>query len=374
MGARRPQTPRRRSRRPPQAAGHVVVLTLQSRVLRRNAAGDPHVRELAVYLPPGYDATPERYPVLVALAGFLGTGRTMLNVSAWGETLPERLDRLQRRGVIGPMIVAMPDCFTRYGGSQYLDSSATGRYASHLVDEIVPLLDARLRTLPGPRHRGIFGKSSGGYGALLHAMSRPDVFGAVACHSGDMAFEYCYLPDFPKLLQQIQRHGGVQGFLRAFDRAPHKTGEQIAALNILAMAACYSPHRRRPLGIGLPMDPETGAIDARVWERWLEHDPVRMVPRFAANLRRLRLVYLDCGGRDEYNLLWGARQVAAKLRRARVRCVYEEFDGGHRDIAYRLDRSLPLLWDAVRPQAVGRAVRRRAFPRRRSTGRRSAGA
>ena len=335
------------------ARGTVVVETLESRVLGGNAPGDAAVRLLPVYLPPGYETSRQRYPVLLALAGFAGAGRMLLNVSAWGEALNERLDRLQAAGRMGPVIVAMPDCLTRYGGSQYIDSRATGRYGEHLIREIVPHLDRRFRTLASARHRGIFGKSSGGYGALVHGMLHPEVFRAVACHSGDMGFELCYPPDFGRFLGQVAQHGGVRGFLRAFEAAPRKTHDLVTAMNILAMAACYSPSARRaaPLGIDLPMDLETGAIDAAVWRRWLRHDPVRLVRRHAAGLRKLRLLFLDCGRRDEFNLQWGARQLAAELGRRRVRHVYEEFDDGHRDTSYRFDRSLPLLWRALSPAA-----------------------
>jgi len=304
--------------------------------------------------------------VLVALSGFTGRGPMMLNATNWGESLDVRLDRLHAEGAIGPMIVAMPDCFTRYGGSQYIDSGAVGRYATHLVGEIVPFLDRTFRTLPSARHRGVFGKSSGGYGAIVHAMRYPDVWGALACHSGDMAFEYCYLPDFPKCLQKMQDYSSVADFLRAFDAAPRKTHEWIAAMNILAMAACYAPNpRRRGLGFDLPFDLETGALDAAVWARWLEHDPLSLAPRHAAALRRARLVFLDCGRRDEFALQWGARQMAALLRRLGIRHVHEEFDDGHMDISYRFDRSLPLLWQALRPEAAGKRPRSRpgAVPR-----------
>jgi enterochelin esterase family protein len=341
------------------APGRIVVETIECRVLRGNAAGDPSRRTVPVYLPPGYDTSGERYPVLVALTGFTGAGRMLLNASAWGEPLNARLDRLLAAGRIGPMIVVMPDCMTRYGGSQYLNSAATGRYADHLVREVVPLVDRRFRTLAAARHRGVFGKSSGGYGAIVHGMLHPGVFGAVACHSGDMAFEYCYLPDFPKLLWQLEKHGGVGGFVRAFERAPRKTHELVTALNVLAMAACYSPDRRQPLGIGLPFEPGTGALRGRAWARWLERDPLRMAPRHAAALRRLRLLFVDCGRRDEFNLLWGARQLRERLGRLRVPLVYEEFDDGHMDVSYRFDRSLPLLWQALRPAP------RRARPARR---------
>jgi enterochelin esterase family protein len=329
--------------------GTVVVETIESRALRGNVLGDPHVRHVPVYLPPGYETTRRRYPVLVALTGFTGAGRMLLNASPWGEPLSDRLDRLQGLGKMGPVIVAMPDCFTRYGGSQYVNSSATGRYEDHLIDEVVPAIEARFRTLAAPEHRGVFGKSSGGYGAIVLALRHPDVFGAVACHSGDMAFEYCYLPDFPKFLGTVAKHDGLLGFLRAFDAAPRKTRELVDAMNILAMAACYAPNpRRKPLGIDLPVDLETGALDAAVWARWLQHDPLRMAPEHVAELRRLRLLFIDCGTRDEFNLQWGARQLAAALRRLDVPHLHEEFDDGHMDITYRFDRSLPLLWEALR--------------------------
>jgi enterochelin esterase family protein len=339
---------------PARDQGRVVWSRIDSRVLRGNPLGDPFRRDLPVYVPPGYDTGSRRYPVLYALAGFTGSGPMMLNRSGWSEALDQRLDRLQRQRRIGPMIVVMPDCFTRLGGSQYVDSTATGAYARHLVREIVPYIDRNFRTLATARHRGIFGKSSGGYGALMHGMARPDVFGAVACHSGDMAFDSCYAPDFPKLLRQLDLHRGVRGFVRAFERAPRKSGELIGAMNVLAMAACYSPDRRRPLGIALPFDAYTGAVDARVWRRWLRFDPLRVAPSRAAALRRLRLLFFDCGRRDEFNLLWGARQLRAILRRLDVPHRYEEFDDGHMDLSYRLDRSLPLLWRAVRPPAGGR--------------------
>jgi enterochelin esterase family protein len=333
--------------------GMVVVTTVESRALRNNPLGDPAVRHIPVYLPPGYDDDPAtRYPVLYALTGFTGSGRMLLNVAAWAEPLNERLDRLQAEGSMGAMIVVMPDCFTRWGGSQYINSSATGRYEEHLLREVVPHIDREFRTLAEAQHRGVFGKSSGGYGALIHGMRHPDLFAGVACHSGDMGFELCYWPDLPKLQRQIEKHGGVERFVRAFEAAPRKSQSLVEAMNMLAMAACYSPKRgKRPFGIEFPIDLRSGEVDARVWRAWLRHDPLRQVTRFAANLRRLRLLYVDCGTRDEFNLHLGARQLVEKLRRLRIRHVHEEFDDGHMSVSYRYDRSLPRLWSALRPRS-----------------------
>ena len=232
--------------------GTVVHVDFSSRVLRRNPLGDPSVRRLPVYLPPGYASSSRRYPVLFALSGFTGTGRSWLNTSPWGESLDARLDRLHATGVLAPTIVVMPDCCTRWGGSQYLDSRSTGRYEEHLIHELVPWVEKHCRTLPGRAHRGVFGKSSGGFGALRLGMRHPDVFGAVACHSGDMGFEYCYFPDFPKFLRQVERCGGIAGFVRAFEASPRKSHELFDAMNILGMAACYSPQAGRPSASACP--------------------------------------------------------------------------------------------------------------------------
>src|SRR5262245_29178519 len=287
-----PRTAPAAGRRSALGRGRIERLELSSRVLRGNPLGDPAIRTLPVYLPPGYDESDERYPVLYALAGFTGRGAQLLNVTGWGESLDQRLDRLFAERQIGPMLVVFPDCFTRYGGSQYLNSSAVGRYADYLHQEIVPFVDRTFRTLASPRHRGVFGKSSGGYGAFWHGMQHPEVFGAVACHSGDMGFEYCYFPDFPKLLRQLEHCGGTAGFLRVFEVAPRKTNDLIGAMNIFAMAACYSPNpRRAPFRFDLPFDTETGAPDVAVWRRWLAHDPLRVAPRRRRALQRLQLLF-----------------------------------------------------------------------------------
>lgn len=328
--------------------GVVVRHRFASRALRGNPLGDPAERDVYVYLPPGYDtlaARERRYPVVFVLAGYTGRGVMLLQSSGWNEGLDRRLDRMIGEGRVRPLIAVFPDCFTRWGGSQYVDSTATGRYETYLIDELVPWVDATFRTLPGPKHRAIAGKSSGGYGAMIQGMRHPEVFGSVVCHSGDAAFEYCYLPDFPHFLNQARQHGGVAGFVRAFDHAPKKTMPLIQAMNILAMASSYSPNprRRTTFGIELPFDLETGEIIPEIWRRWLAHDPVRLVRRSQGRLKKLRFLFLDCGLRDEFNLQWGARILSRELSRHGVRHVHQEFDDGHMDVAYRYEVSFPLL-------------------------------
>jgi enterochelin esterase family protein len=335
--------------------GRIVMEEWTSEALSGNAAGDSAVRRVPVYLPPSYDTeTARRYPVLFLLTGFMGRGRMLLNDSAWSPSIDERLDALICGGACGEMIVVMPDCFTRYGGSQYINSTATGRYEDHVVQELVPGIDARYRTIADRDHRGVAGKSSGGYGALVLAMRHADVFGAAASHSGDVCFDYCYRGDIPKFCDAIQKADGMKPWLEAFEARLQKKHDDFVVLNILAMAAAYSPNpATKPFGIDVPCDLETSAFRDDVWRRWLEHDPLHMVDRHADALRSLRLLYLDAGTRDEWHLHLGARQLVRRLTALGIEHHYEEFDDGHMNVGYRYDTSLPRIARALGAVPLG---------------------
>lgn len=328
--------------------GRIVVLEVDSELLKGNALGDPARRQLPVYLPPGYDdGSSRRYPVAFYLAGFLGTGRSQLNWKPWGEGLPARVDRLIAEGTLGPMIVAFPDCFTALGGSQYINSSACGAYDDHLNRELVPLVDANFRTAAGAEHRAVLGKSSGGFGAIVQGMLHPETWGAVACHSGDSFFEFCFLSDLPKTLNEIGKHGSIRAFLESFFSKAKRSGAETHAIMHIAMAACFDPQPEHPDGFELPVDLDTGRIRTQRWERWLSWDPVRMIPNHLDALRSLRLLFIDCGSRDQYHLQYGARQMREALQRYGVEHVYGEFPDNHSSIDYRMDMSLPAVYSAI---------------------------
>jgi S-formylglutathione hydrolase FrmB len=322
-----------------------------SKALHGNPAGDPSIRRVPCIVPKSAGSGDgRRFPVVYLLAGYSGAGVSFLNWSPWVPSLPERLDRLRGSGAIGDIIVVCPDAFTIYGGSQYLNSTATGRYEDMIVQDLVAWIDERYPTLPAAQHRAIAGKSSGGYWALVLGMRHPDVFGAVACHSGDMYFDYCYVLDFPRLLRQLDKHGGLDGFMKAFFVAPKKTSDLVLAMNVVAMAAAYSPAPDRPWRVELPFDARTGEIRHDVWERWLAHDPVRLCETFAGNLRQLRLLFLDCGKQDQFHLQYGLRVLASRLERLGVPHNVEEFNDDHTDTSYRYEVSLPRIWEAIRPK------------------------
>lgn len=105
-----------------ESKGTIRVLKHESKALEGNPLGDPHVRNLPVYLPPGYETNNAgSYPSVYLLSGFTGRGSMMLNESSFEPNIAERLDILIGSGEIRPMIAVLPDCFTRYGGSQYIN-------------------------------------------------------------------------------------------------------------------------------------------------------------------------------------------------------------------------------------------------------------
>ncbi len=323
----------------------VEVIKVESEALRGNPLGDPHVRTLHVVVPDDVDDHQE-LPCVWWLAGYSGVGRAMLQHDPWQEGLVERLDRLLAEGRIGPMIVALPDVFNRFGGCQYLGSEAVGDYQTYLIDELRTAVEARWSV---GRH-ALAGKSSGGYGALVNVMQYPDRFAAVACHSGDMHFRLSLWPQLQDLMDAVRDHGGVARMVEKFERSRKKRERKwFGAISMLAMASVFSPDPRAPLGIGLPFDVETGVLDDAVLERWSRFDPLVMIdqPDALAALRQMRLVFIDCGRRDEHGLYWGALAFSHKLTKAGVPHVFEAFDDGHRGTSYRLDESLPRLYAAL---------------------------
>jgi len=366
------------TKHPSSPRGRVAVLTHTSNVLKGNALGDPFIRPVHVWLPPQYDAKGEadrRFPVLFDLVGFMGSGASHINWKGFGENVPERAARLVHQKKMEPVIIVFPDCFTALGGNQYINSSAVGRYADYLTRELVPFVDSHLRTLASRDHRGCFGKSSGGYGAIVHGMLYPKVWGAVADHSGDAYFDFVYGADWPNTLDALARFaspkrkegpidvaalssaspglaeglddGRVARFISALRKKKKLGKDDGHTVMNLCMAATYDPDPKAPNGFCLPFHLETGERIESRWKRWLAHDPIHMVKRHAKALKSLRGIYVDCGWADQYRIHYGARLLSLRLAELGIKHTYEEFDDNHSDVDYRMDRSLPFMVKAL---------------------------
>ena len=312
---------------------------VESTVLRDNPLGDPHVRPLWVWTPPGYEDEPaRRYPSVYVIQGFTGQLDMWRNRSAFRRNYPELLDDLAPS-----CVVAFVDTWTSVGGSQFMDSPATGRYHSYLCDELVPWVDERYRTSAQAAHRGIQGKSSGGYGALLTAMLRPDLFGGVADHAGGGLFDVSIRPFFRDAARTLRDlyGGSVEVWLADFRSRPaFSRPSDIHLLLQYGFSAAYSADGE----ITLPYDATTAEVIPELWERWLAWDWPSLVPQRAEALRTLRAVWIDAGTRDEWFLDLTAEWLRRELSAIGVGDLHVElFDGTHGEIEHRYPLALSYL-------------------------------
>lgn len=326
--------------------GKLHELTFQSRVLEGNPLGDPSSRPLYVYTPPGW---PEDgpYPAVWSIQGMTGQVDMWRNRSAYASTFVEDVDRMILAGDCRPVVVPMPDCWTAYGGSQFINSAGTGEYMTYLCDELVPHVDERFNTLAKSDARAVQGKSSGGYGALVLAMLRPDLWGGLGDVAGDAAFEYAYMPDFARSWATLRGHESIEAFWESMLADPKPSPAVFATVNTIAMASCYSPGtEREPV---LPFDLEDASLREDVWERWLEWDPVRMLPDHLDDFRALRAISLECGLEDEYNLYAGTAMLHRQLADAGIEHRYELFAGSHSGLHHRYAPLVAWLADRLAP-------------------------
>lgn len=325
--------------------GTVHRLAIESSALKGNLLGDPAERAIDVYVPAG--ARGEGLPLLVDLVGFTAGGPAHTNWKNFGENVPERLDRLIASGTMRPCVVALPDCFTKLGGNQYINSAVMGRWDDFLLEEAVPFVEAKF-ACGGSGRRGCFGKSSGGYGAMVQAMLHPDFWSAAASHSGDVGFDLLFIADFPKVLRALATtDNSIRNWLEKFFAAPKVKDQDVHILMILAMAATYDPDPESYMGVRLPVTLDTCELIAERWANYVKWDPLTLVEKHGEGLKRLKALYIDCGDIDQYNIVYGSRRMHKRLTEMKVQHVYEEFPDDHTAVDYRMDVSLPLLAKAL---------------------------
>ena len=323
------------------ARGIIHRLMIESNVLKGNLLGDPTGRSIDVYVPAGTNGG--ELPLLVDLVGFTAGGPAHTNWKNFGENVPERLDRLIASGTMPPCVVALPDCFTKLGGNQYINSTAMGRWDDFLIEEAVPFVEAKFGC-GGKGRRGCFGKSSGGYGAMVQAMLHPDFWNAAASHSGDVGFELLFIADFPKVLRALATtDNSIRSWLEKFFAAQKVKDPDVHILMILAMAATYDPDPDAYMGVRLPVTIDTCELIAERWSNYVKWDPLTLVEKHGDGLKKLKALYIDCGDIDQYNLVYGSRRMHKRLTEMKVPHVYEEFPDDHTAVDYRMDVSLPLL-------------------------------
>ncbi|HEY7108147.1 MAG TPA: alpha/beta hydrolase-fold protein [Nitrososphaeraceae archaeon] len=321
--------------------GTISIHQFRSRILKGNPLGDSHIRDVVIYLPPSYKASNSKgYVTIFYLPGYGSRARSILNIDPFSESIHDRMNRLISKGRVGEMILVHIDCFTKLGGNQYVNSTAIGNYEDYIVKEIIPYIDNKYNC----QNRVVFGKSSGGYGSIMLGAHHPEVFNGVVDHSGDAGFEYSCIPEFPRALSAFRDAGGPKNWWKKFWKSSVHGQKDLAILNVMCMAASYSPNPLKQMGIEFPFDLKTGEILKNVWRKWLSCDPARSVRKYKKKLEKLKLIYIDCGTKDEFNLIWGARMIHSELKELSINHFYEEFDGGHLNTGYRHDISLQKVY------------------------------
>jgi hypothetical protein len=318
--------------------GTLDELVVESEVLADNPLGDTPRRPLLVYSSPGAGKSGARVPAVYVIQGYGGQADMWTERPPFDPTVIERVDQMFSAGDCPDAVVVFVDGWTAVGGSQFLNSAGIGRYMDYLSDEVPAFVDERYPTLATREHRGLAGKSSGGYGAMVVPMLRPDAWGGLASHAGDALFECCYQRDFPTIARQLRDHfdGSYDKLLEAARETPAFDWERFGAgFSLYAYALAYTPDPDNPGKALIPFETSTGKLIDEIWAKWLDLDPVRMVSGHADALRSMRRIYLDGGKSDEWFLDVGAQAVSEELSKLGIEHSLELFDGKHGGISYR---------------------------------------
>ena len=301
----------------------IVVEQIDSRYLAGNLIGDPSRRDLVVYLPPGYADSERRYPTAYLLHGFgsraLAWTITTLSGGVLYRAIGDLLDEAIMEQGAGEMIVVMPDGWSAFGCSQWVDSPVNGNFEQYVTQEVVAHVDRQYRTLASASSRGVFGISSGGLGAWHLGSRNPDVFSGMALLSADSYFDLTHKQWLYTYLHRV------------FPHEPHGpvNGEEYSWL-AYGLGSCYTPNPAKPpYYVDLPIEFPSGKVIPELWERWLSYDPVVSWRERVENLRRLRGILLDAGYNDQYDLHIGHRLLSRDLTAAGIAHDVVEHDGTH---------------------------------------------
>jgi S-formylglutathione hydrolase len=279
-------------------AGSLNVVKIESVALAKNLIGEKTERTILVYLPPDYETSTKRYPVVYFLPGF--GDRSM-------DTPAEAINQLILAGTIQDMIIVVAPGDNRLGGSFYVNSPVTGNWEDFVVQEVVGYVDSHYRTIPRVESRGLGGHSMGGYGALNIAMLHPDVFGAVYILSPGLFDEQGLANS-----QMFNLEYSIRKFLdgqKAVLAEPASMQPE-AALSMqdyfsTAYGLAFAPNPNAPpFYFDYPYSESNGQLvrDDAVWQRWENgYGGIHQkAAQYKENLRRLKGIVVDYGTRDAY--------------------------------------------------------------------------
>ena len=284
----------------------------------------------------------DQQPLVMVLPPWLNSADSLVNWRAFKESVPARFSRLHKQGDMPDCLVVFPRLFTYFGGSQFVDSDMLGKHASWVCLELIEYLEKKYKISKKPVDRIVMGRSSGGFAAIRFAMDFPGVFGKILCHSGDMGFDTMLQRDMVFLSGHLQKYDrSIVKFLKYAESTQKLSGSDLHALMLVGYSAFYSGNKKGELCF--PADLKTAELNNH-WQKWLAHDPLVRADQSIDALKKLDLLYLDCGNRDQYYLQYGMRRLSKKLKEHSVEHSMFEFDDNHSGTEYRFDTSLKLAF------------------------------
>jgi S-formylglutathione hydrolase FrmB len=301
----------------PEAKGSVQRIKVHGKSLEGNLEGDSPDPEVTIYLPPGYDANRhQRYPVVYLLHGYLFTDQywTGAGPSNPGEmpgpNVPAAMDNLIARGEASPMIVVMPNAYTKYAGSMYSSSVTTGDWETYIAEDLVAYIDKNYRTMPDRLSRGLAGHSMGGYGAIRIGMKRPDVFSSLYIMSA-----CCLINNpFPAPPANANQNNTAAA-----------TG---AAQTASAWAAAFSPNPKNPPNY-FDEPSKDGKLQPLVVAKWHAASPLAMVDQYVTNLRKYHAIGMDVGLQDQFGFAGQNKQLNQIMADSGIMTTFETYEGNH---------------------------------------------
>ena len=318
----------------PLSAAQLEIMEVRSTKLQGNPLGDPVARRVAVLVP---DRTKNDapLPLVIYLPGWGGSSEDV--IAQGGGWLAGAVDRMAAAGLA--LRIAVVDGRSRYGGSQFLNSGATGQYADYVAEEIAPAVEARYALAKEAAFpRIIAGHSSGGYGALMLAMDHHRQFAAVVALSPDSDFEVTHKPIVSQPSVRAITPAQIESMIAAGGKA-RLPGDGLAHM-VMGLCANYAPVAGKPGRFEWLYD-ERGQFRPAAWQRWLDLDPLHVVRRRADAFAPAQRIYLDGAEHDEFGANIGARKIHEVLRPRKSPVTFYESPGHHNDrLAERLVRGL----------------------------------
>ncbi|HYV97462.1 MAG TPA: alpha/beta hydrolase [Gemmatimonadaceae bacterium] len=302
------------------AHGRLDSIVVHGASLEQNLVGNSPDRAVSVYLPPSYDKSNRRYPVVYVLHGIMDSPRAW--TEPWGPpnqpntgfaTIQDLMDRGIANGTIAEMILVIPDADK---SCHYTDSPVKGGWASFIAKDLVQYVDRTYRTVASSDSRALLGHSMGGHGAIKLAMVQPGVFSAV----------YAMNPSMLGWGGELSRENPQLGELARVSTPQQIAGAGFYAQAIVGVGQCFSPNPAAPLLMDIPF------VSPNAEARWTAQMPVYMAPRHAAELKALRGLRFDTAVQDEYtHIPITTRALSAVLDSMHVAHTFEIYEGDHRN-------------------------------------------